>query len=340
MIELSNFSPCLYSFFAAFILCLCARPILIRLNVIDRPNARSSHTTPTVRGLGVGIVCSVLGTWIFFGLGANAVVLTIGVAGMLLAGVSFFDDLKPLPSSIRFACHAAAAIALFTVLFLTCNVPQLGVWAWLFLPVGFLFVSGYTNAFNFMDGINGIAGFQGLLTGIGTAFVLYFSGEGWSDPIVTASLVIAGACAGFLPLNFPKPIGFMGDVASATLGYWLAAIVLWCVFQCGWQMLIPLSLLHANFILDTGITLVRRKLRGEKLSEAHREHFYQRLVQAGKSHAVVTGLEVLGQLIVITLMWRYVVGGITEKCFAVAGVFVLWSAFFIFAERNKKQNSI
>ena len=126
----------------------------------------------------------------------------------------------------------------------------------------------------------------------------------------------------------------MGDVASATLGYWLAAIVLWCVCERGFHLLIPLALLHANFILDTGVTLVRRKLRGEKLSHAHREHFYQRLVRSGSSHASVTLAEVAGQLVVLGLMAVFLKYDWPVKMIAVAAVFGLWSAYFLHAEKR------
>ena len=94
----------------------------------------------------------------------------------------------------------------------------------------------------------------------------------------------------------------MGDVGSAPLGFLLAFLALWAAKEHGWWLLIPLALLHANFVLDTGITFVRRVLRGEKWYDAHREHFYQRLIRSGKSHAFVTGCEMGLQLLVLGLI--------------------------------------
>lgn len=326
--------PFLLSFVLSIALCAVARPLLRRAGVVDKPNARSSHTVPTVRGLGVGIVSAILIGWGASDAWSSPVILTLAVAGLVLSVVSFMDDMKPLSSLFRFGCHALAAVATLVVVMQAWHDrPAAGLLA-VVLPVGFLFVAGYTNAFNFMDGINGIAGFQGLLTGLGTAAIMIVDGATWNDPPVIVALVLAGACAGFLPHNFPKARGFMGDVASATLGYWLASAVLWGVAVRGWHLLIPLALLHANFILDTGVTLVRRKRRGEKLSQAHREHFYQRLVRSGSTHTAVTLAEAAGQVVVIGLMVVSLGAPTSVKALCYLAVFVLWGVFFLKAEKR------
>lgn len=316
------------------VLCGIARPVLRRMGVIDKPNARSSHTVPTVRGLGVGIVAAIVAGWTLAGLEANPVVIVLTIAGLILSVVSFIDDMRPLSSKLRFCCHALAAIAFLTVLVNYWGDAPAPLLLAGILPVGFLFVAGYTNAFNFMDGINGIAGGQALFTGLGSVIVLLLSGVPVDSPVVLAFAVISGACGGFLPHNFPKAKGFMGDVASATLGYWLSACVLWAVAAYGWALLIPLALLHANFILDTGFTLVRRARRGDKLSDPHREHFYQRMVRSGASHATTTGLESAGLLVSIGLMSAYVVGGPIVKVATTLVLLALWCGFFVYAERR------
>lgn len=318
----------------SFALCALARPVLRRLGVIDKPNARSSHTVPTVRGLGVGIVAAVIIGWILGGVAGSPVVMTLAVAGLVLSVVSFTDDMRPVSPLVRFGCHALAAIAALAVLCPGWNERPEPAMLAAMLPIGFLFIAGYTNAFNFMDGINGIAGFQGLITALGTSVLMVLDGASWDSPPVIAALVVAGGCAGFLPHNFPKARGFMGDVASATLGYWLAAIVLWCVCERGFHLLIPLAMLHANFILDTGVTLVRRKLRGEKLSQAHREHFYQRLVRSGSSHASVTLSEVAGQLVVFGLMVAFLKYDWPVKVLVVMAALALCGAYFAYAEKR------
>lgn len=319
---------------ASFVLCAAARPALRRLGVIDRPNARSSHSVPTVRGLGVGIVVSVILVWFVGGLFGNPVAATLLVSGLVLSIVSFVDDMKPISPRVRFSVHALAAIATLIALLCTSRDRSWDGWTIAALPVGFLFVAGYTNAFNFMDGINGIAGFQGLLTGAGSIAVLLCSGVSQESPVVAAFATLAGASAGFLPHNFPKARGFMGDVASATLGFWLAGCTLWAAGLHGAALLVPLSLLHANFILDTGITLIRRARRGERLGQAHRDHFYQRMVRAGASHTLTTTLEAAGIVISIFLMLGYVQSGLLLKGLAVGMLFALWTSFFVYAERR------
>jgi len=258
-----------------------------------------------------------------------------------LAVLSFWDDLQPIPPAVRFGGHALAAIGVLYAL----NWPQFsldltsqpGV-AWpalvsaLFL---FLWLTGYTNAFNFMDGINGLAAGQAIVTGLGMALLgSVVSGQSsMVSPPVLLSLVIAGACAGFLPHNFPKARMFMGDVGSAPLGFLLAALVVWIARDYGWWLLIPLGLLHANFVLDTGLTLARRILRGERWYEAHREHFYQRLIRAGKSHPFVTGVEMALQGVVLGLMVLYLYASAPVRAGLIALVILMWLAFFAYCER-------
>ena len=158
--------PFLIATLLSLLLCAFARPVLRKLGVIDRPNARSSHTVPTVRGLGVGIVTAVLIGWMLGGLASSPVVITLAVSGLVLSVVSFTDDMRPVAPLLRFGCHALAAIAALTVLCLGWSDRPGPALLAATLPIGFLFIAGYTNAFNFMDGINGIAGFRWLLTAL------------------------------------------------------------------------------------------------------------------------------------------------------------------------------
>jgi phospho-N-acetylmuramoyl-pentapeptide-transferase len=125
---------------------------------------------------------------------------------------------------------------------------------------------------------------------------------------------------------------FMGDVGSAPLGFWLAVLSLWLAQSAGWWLLVPLVLLHANFVLDTGITLLRRILRGERWYEAHREHFYQRLIRSGKSHVFVTGWEMALQGLVLGLMVLYLHASVPGRAGLIAVVILVWLAFFAYCE--------
>jgi UDP-N-acetylmuramyl pentapeptide phosphotransferase/UDP-N-acetylglucosamine-1-phosphate transferase len=149
---------------------------------------------------------------------------------------------------------------------------------------------------------------------------------------VRLSLAVAGAALGFLPYNFPHARMFMGDVGSAPLGFLLAFLVLWLGSVAGAWLLVPLALLHANFILDTAVTLVRRIARGDKWHQPHREHFYQRLVRSGKSHTFVTGLELALQLVVLGLMVLYLSAELPGRIVLAFGVILIWVVFFAYCE--------
>ena len=203
----------------------------------------------------------------------------------------------------------------------------------LIVIAGLAFVfAGYANAFNFMDGINGIAAGQAVVTGIGTALLGGLALEGFPNAPVLLSLVVAGAAAGFLPHNFPKARMFMGDVGSAPLGFLLAALAVWLAKIAGWWLIVPIALLHANFVLDTGITLGRRIFRGERWYEAHREHFYQRLVRTGKGHTLVTLLEMGLQCVVLGLLTLYIFSGASARLILAVVVITIWLSFFAWAE--------
>ena len=249
------------------------------------------------------------------------------------------DDIRGLRVIIRFVFHFVAAIAAILVLGvsswdLTTKTGD-GTFLLTFLAAGLalLWIRGYTNAFNFMDGINGIAAGQTVLTSLGMALVGGLGTGRWEHPGVLFSLMLAGSAAGFAPHNFPKARMFMGDVGSAPLGFLLATLMLWLARDLGW-IFIPLALLHANFVLDTAITLDRRIYRGERFCPAHREHFYQRLVRSGKSHAFVTGLEAGLLALVVLMMVGYVYAGVWGRVMLALAVPAMWIIFFHIAKSN------
>ncbi|MGO8698214.1 MAG: MraY family glycosyltransferase [Limisphaerales bacterium] len=324
---------------ASYLLGFPVAKALIGLGAIDKPNARSSHSIPVVRGGGMAMAGGAI-MLVFLGWPLQRDVTFVMLLGALWIGVvSFFDDIKPVGASIRFGSHAVAAVAALVAL-RVCGLRwgvdsggfpwpvAAGVWF-----MGFLWIAGYTNAFNFMDGINGLAAGQAIVTGFGMALLGGLALQGYHSAPVLWSVAIASAALGFLPHNFPKARMFMGDVGSAPLGFLLAVLTLWLAMSAGWWLLIPLVLLHANFVLDTGITLLRRILRGERWYEAHREHFYQRLIRSGKTHAFVTGWEMALQAVVLGLMVLYLKAGVPVRVGLIAVVILLWLAFFAYCER-------
>ena len=328
-----------------FVLCYPLRFVLARLGAVDCPNERSSHRRPTLRGGGMAVLFVVLSAGLIFGRSSVVLLVLLGVA-LGLAALSFWDDLRPLPASMRFGGHAFAALCLVqglgcpsVSLSLDQNVGLVlhSLPSWLLI---LLWITGYTNAFNFMDGINGIAAGQAAITGLGMALLGVLAGNQSSvvSPTILLSSVIAGAALGFLPHNFPSARMFMGDVGSATLGFLLAALVVWLARDFGWWLMVPMALLHANFVLDSGITLLRRILRGERWYEAHREHFYQRLVRSGKSHAFVTGLEMILQVIILALMVLYLHVSTPARLCLIVLVVMVWLTFFTYCERSFRRS--
>lgn len=310
--------------------------LLSRVGLLDKPNDRSSHAVPTVRGGGLGIVVIVLVLGGAAGLHPPSV---LSVAWLLLlfglAGVSFCDDLRSLPWKVRFGTHGLVSAAFL------CALSRQGGFEGLSVPMAsglgvvlFLFLAGYANAFNFMDGINGIAASQAAVTGLGTIAVAVAAGVSFTHPALVLAAIMAGAAAGFLPHNFPKARMFMGDVGAVFLGFGLAAIAVWIAADRGWWLLVPLGCLHANFILDTAITVARRILRGEVFHQAHREHFYQRLVRAGWSHTRVTLTEVGLQIVVATVLTLGVAHGPWAMVWMVPVVGGVWLGFFGLCERE------
>lgn len=294
-----------------------AVPFAIRLlagsRVMDVPNARSSHTQPTPRGGGIGIllpwmVGMAVGIWTgdVPGTGFPAA-LMVGVGGMAIIG--FIDDVRSLPALPRLIAEGALVALCLGVS--GASVTELalpGIGAVDLGPLGpvvaWLFVVGFTNMFNFMDGINGIAGFQTLIGAAGLAFLGASSG----DPSVLVPMaLLSGSAVGFLFFNFPRASVFMGDVGSLPIGFALAMGVL-RVHGGGGEGGLPLwipVLTIWPFLFDATYTLINRTLRKRNPFRAHRSHAYQRLVVSGWSHVRVTMLYALAMLICSACSYAY-----------------------------------
>lgn len=324
---------------SCWLLGIAVNRLLLRYQVIDLPNQRSSHTRPTVRGGGVAIIATVLGVgfWLIYRCEWQPL-LSVSLCTLALAVVSFIDDLKSVRVAIRLSCHFLMAVVVLVTLgvsSLTVGFSPSGgmpVPLVAFSLLGALWVVGYTNAFNFMDGINGLAAGQAAITGLGMSLLCALTSGEFSLPPVLLGFAIAGAAFGFLPHNFPRARMFMGDVGSASLGFLLGVLVIWLPQISAAWLLVPLAMLHANFLLDTAITLVRRVARGDQWHKAHREHFYQRLVRAGKSHEFVTGLELALQGFVLVLMLLYLQASAPVRAALILLVILIWLTFFAFCE--------
>lgn len=328
-------------FIISFVSCGLIRPILAWLGVVDVPNQRSSHANVTIRGGGLAIIITIMGAIYIENTNIKniynlRIILTLG----FLAGVSFLDDIFSIGSGKRLIVHFVTACLGMTVFGLTnftlylTRLESLAIPGILSFLIAILWIVGYINAFNFMDGINGLASLQCIVTSWTSCLLAYNSGISMDHWAFSLSLIVGAACLGFLPYNFPKAKMFLGDVGSAPLGMLLAFIVLGLGQASEWRLLVPLIILHANFILDTAFTLARRIAQREKWYTAHRSHYYQKLQRSGKSHLFVTNLEMVLQFIVVFIAWccTFSTGGST--LLLVCGVLLLWFGFFFYCERQ------
>jgi len=276
-----------------------------RRNILDIPNKRSSHTLPTPRGGGIAIAFFVLfgfaiawlinPSWPVWALSAYL----FGAA--LIAVVSWLDDLRPLPNRIRFAAHSAGAILAILGFgyWHSVDIPLVGQlnFGWFGFLVVFLWIVGLTNAYNFMDGIDGIAGGQAVVAGFGWAILGWLGDQ---SLVGLLGLLLAMTSLGFLGHNWPPARIFMGDVGSAFLGYTFAVLSVIAAAKDPRFFLIGLLLVWP-FVFDTTLTFLRRLQKGENVFFAHRSHLYQRLVIAGCSHRFVT-LLYMGLALVATIL--------------------------------------
>ncbi|MBI6888603.1 MULTISPECIES: MraY family glycosyltransferase [Pseudomonas] len=259
-------------------------------NIIDVPNARSSHSIPTPRGGGVSIVVAFLAALAVMAFqpgGQTDALVALGGAGAVIAALGFMDDHGHIAARWRLLGHFAAAI---WILFWLGGLPVLQVFGWS-LDLGWagavlaaIYLVWLLNLYNFMDGIDGIASVEAITVCLGASLLYWLSGQG---SMTALPLLLAAAVAGFLFWNFPPAKIFMGDAGSGFLGIILGGLSLqaaWLSSQLFWCWLILLGV----FIVDASYTLVRRLLRGDKVYEAHRSHAYQFASRRHGRHLPVT----------------------------------------------------
>ena len=342
----------MFRMFLAVVLCILAmaatwsgtarfRVWAEKRQIVDMPNERSSHTRPTPRGGGLVIVsvtllCGFLlavvslpgGSWI-------TCVPYLG-GSLLVAIVSWLDDVRTLPSWLRLGAHLLAACI---------AVAGLGYWKEVSLPlvgtvslggwgavVTVFWIVGLTNAYNFMDGTDGIAGAQAVVASLGWAVLGWIGGI----PMVGGlGLALAGSSLGFLIHNWPPARIFMGDVGSAFLGYTLAVFpVMYGFFdEAGSGIWAVALLLVWPFVFDTLFTFARRLRKGENVFAAHRSHLYQRMTTAHSGHARVallySGLALIGGLLAQVWSTRVAHGAVTVTLALPLLCLGLWAAAVI-----------
>ncbi|HEX7167616.1 MAG TPA: glycosyltransferase family 4 protein [Acidimicrobiales bacterium] len=270
---------------AAFVLALMSMPIVLavlhRRGLVDRPNERSSHAVPTPRGGGVAVALGAsAGAFLSTAITGSARAALVGGA-LALGGVGLADDVRSLAAYTRLGLQFAISGAALAGLLVGLSGSPL--WQVVFVAGCVVWCVAYVNAFNFMDGINGISVAQATIAGVAW-WVLGTAQD--ADAFATAGALIAAAALGFAPFNFPNARAFIGDVGSYFVGFWLAGTAI-LGLRAGIApeaVLAPLS----PYLADTASTLIRRLRQGATLHEAHRDHAYQRLTVRGWSHARTT----------------------------------------------------
>ena len=259
---------------------------LARWKMVDRPNERSSHTRPTPRGGGIGVLAGLAaGMGVAAAQGGVLPPARLLLATLLVAAVGFWDDRTGhVPWRFRLAVHALAAL---WVVLPVGGPRRLPLPAPLDVPlgpvavfVGVLWIVAVLNFVNFMDGIDGISGLQVAITGLALGAAL---GGPWS----WLGPSLAAAAAGFLLFNWHPARIFLGDVGSGALGFLLAAAPFTGARHQVRTGILLVGLSLFLFLGDALVTLLLRARRGERLSEAHRRHLYQRLVRTGMGHRAV-----------------------------------------------------
>ena len=264
----------------SFVLVGLVRWQALRHGVLDHPTERSSHSTATPRGGGLGMILAFL-VVAMLGAGRSidpgVVLLLAGAA--IVAAVGLIDDRRGLTVRSRLLVHSVAGSLVGIVAASEGGSPsmRLLLWGWW----TFWTISS-VNLVNFMDGINGLVTTQ--IAVFALSLALLVTG---GSPTAALAVALAGACVGFLPWNFPRARIFMGDVGSGALGYLVPALALLAQRSHGTDFVqahLPLVSLYG----DATWTIIRRWRNGERVTTAHRSHLYQRLANGGMGHTAVT----------------------------------------------------
>jgi len=286
---------------------------------LDHPNQRSLHGTPVPRTGGLGVHLGILMAW---PLSAPALPSQAWIGFTLLLAVSLVDDLRGVPVLFRLAVHLLLTGALATGLLL----QDFGMVA---VVIATLVITWMANLYNFMDGSDGLAGGMAVFGFSFYAIAAWFADSG---AFALLNLSIAAAAAAFLVFNFHPARIFMGDVGSVPLGFLAGAFGL-VGWQYGlWTWWFPL-LVFAPFVVDASVTLARRLMRKERVWQAHREHYYQRLVQLGWGHRRTALAEYALMLASGALALSILSAPIAMQLIALAAAATVYATLCLYVER-------
>jgi len=283
-------------FLLSFILTLLIKKISVKKSLIDIPNSRSSHNTPTPHGGGIAIAVTwFVGISYLFYIGdINSSLYFALFTGVIISTVSYIDDLYELSAKLRLLVQTLVA---FLGLYFLGGLEKIDL---IFVTIdnqiltnvfAFFMIVWFVNLYNFLDGIDGYAGSEAVFLGV--AGFLLFGGSHF--------VVFCVAVLGFLVWNWHKAKIFMGDVGSTLLGYNIAIYAIYYAND-GTSILVWI-ILFGVFWFDATLTLWRRYKNGDILSQAHKKHAYQRLVQSGWTHDRVVVFSILINIMLLSLVY-------------------------------------
>ncbi len=319
-----NYYMFIILFLSSFLLTYFIKNYAIKKSLIAVVNERSSHKIPTPHGGGIAIsVTWFIGLiYLYFNNQIDQSLFYALIFGFIISVVSFFDDMHELSAKLRLAVQSSVAVIGMWVIggFERLDLGIFSIENQIITNIfAFLLIVWFINLYNFLDGINGYAGSEAVFLCV-AGFILF----GGSHFIVLAVCVL-----GFLFWNYNRAKIFMGDVGSTLLGYNVAIFTLYYSNQQSTNFWIWI-ILFALFWFDATVTLIRRKLNGEKLSQAHKKHAYQRLTQADWSHFKVTNYA-----IVINLLLFGIVMSVSNIFVAVIVTLILLLSTMLFIDKKK-----
>jgi Fuc2NAc and GlcNAc transferase len=258
--------------------------VLVRKEIVDVPNERTLHQGAIPRGGGLVIVAALLaglllctffsGQFLFFG--------TLTLLMLAWATLSWVDDNRDLSPHLRLLIQLC--LSAITIIAFGWVDSLLGIeLAWLGVVLSLLGLVWMANLYNFMDGMDGLAGSQGVVASITLSFWFYISGATY---LALLCLILSASSYGFVLRNWRPAQIFMGDVGSITLGAFFGTLIIIGVSRYDMSVLSFVSL-FAVFIVDASVTILRRASKGEKIWLPHRQHYYQRLATAGYDHSKI-----------------------------------------------------
>ena len=271
---------------------------MIGVGVMDTPEPRKSHSRPTPKGGGVGVVVAfLLGVAVLYEVAAFSRLADpyfrgVIAASIAIAVVAFLDDLYDWPFTIKLGAQIVAALAavgtgLYVQVYRLPYIGPLDI-GWLGIPATLVWILFATNAMNFIDGLNGLAAGVALIAS-GFLCLIAVGQGGWF--VYFAALMLAAGLLGFLPFNYPRARIFLGDVGSQFCGFVLAMLAVAASrFDAVELSFLIVPMLLSGVLFDVAFTLLRRLLMGERLTAAHRGHLYQLAERSGLPAAWVTAI--------------------------------------------------